>query len=127
MDSRYYGELGVIGMKGTEAFVERVDAYLKQWRKSDEKETYLMPADCPRFGTGEAKGIIRETCRGRDIFIFTDIFNYGVTYKMYGMTVPMSPDDHYQDLLAGVYQGDGGGLQRGGESHSGRHLHPRQD
>ena len=98
MDSRYYGELGVIGMKGTEAFVERVDAYLKQWRKSDEKETYLMPADCPRFGTGEAKGIIRETCRGRDIFIFTDIFNYGVTYKMYGMTVPMSPDDHYQDL-----------------------------
>ena len=71
MDSRYFGEIGVIGMKGTEAFVERVDAYLRQWRKQDGKETYLMQADCPRFGTGEAKGIIRETCRGRDMFIFT--------------------------------------------------------
>lgn len=98
MDSRYYGELGVIGMKGTEAFVERVNAYLKQWRKAEENDTYLMQADCPRFGTGEAKGIVRESCRGKDIFIFTDMFNYGVTYKMYGMTVPMSPDDHYQDL-----------------------------
>ena len=98
MDSRYYGELGIIGTKGTDAFIQSVDWYLKQWRAEDNKETYLMQADCPRFGNGEGKGIIRETCRGRDIFIFTDIFNYGVTYKMYGMTVPMSPDDHYQDL-----------------------------
>ncbi|MBQ0125774.1 MAG: ribose-phosphate pyrophosphokinase-like domain-containing protein, partial [Clostridiales bacterium] len=98
MDSRYYGDLGVIGMKGTEAFVQRVDAYLKQWRPDDSRETYLMQADCPRFGTGEAKGLVRETCRGRDIFIFSDMYNYGVTYKMYGMNVPMSPDDHYQDL-----------------------------
>ena len=97
MDSNYFGKLSVIGMKGTENFVRRVDEYLTDWRKKEEP-TYLLPADCPRFGTGEAKGILHDTVRGHDIYLFCDPFSYGVTYKMYGQNVPMSPDDHFQDL-----------------------------
>ena len=62
------------------------------------RDTYLLKASCPRFGDGEAKGTLKETVRGHDVFILVDCFNYGVTYKMYGMTVPMSPDDHFADL-----------------------------
>ena len=97
MEKNYYGELSIIGMKGCEKFLENVDWYLHQWRK-DKEGTFLVNADCPRFGSGEGKGIIHETMRGHDTYIFADVFNYGVTYKMYGMNVPMSPDDHYQDL-----------------------------
>lgn len=97
MEKSYYGELSIIGMKGSEKFLENVDWYLHQWRK-DKEGTFLVNADCPRFSSGEGKGIIHETLRGHDTYIFADVFNYGVTYKMYGMNVPMSPDDHYQDL-----------------------------
>ena len=97
MEKNYYGELSIIGMKGSEKFLENVDWYLHQWRK-DKEGTFLVNADCPRFGSGEGKGIIHETMRGHDTYIFADVFNYGVTYKKYGMNVPMSPDDHYQDL-----------------------------
>ena len=97
MDSKYYGKLSVIGMKGSEKFLEVVDNYLHKWR-DDTDASYIVKADCPRFGTGEGKGIILETLRGHDTYIYADVFNYGVKYKMYGQLVPMSPDDHYQDL-----------------------------
>ena len=96
--------LGVIGMAGCENLSNRVNKYLCQWRNvsteedEDNKQGFLLPTLCPRFGSGEAKGIIKHTVRGYDLFIICDMFNYGVTYKMYDMTVPMSPDDHYQDL-----------------------------
>ena len=92
------GELSVIAMKGTEQFVLEVDNYLKQWRRYDDLETFIITPDCPRFGTGEAKALIHDSLRGHDVYIICDTFNYGVTYKMYGQTVPMSPDDHYCDL-----------------------------
>ena len=98
MNDSFYGELCIIGMRGCEAFTAEVDNYIKDWRRHVEDETYIAQADCPRFGSGEAKGLIHESMRGRDVYIICDVFNYGVTYKMYGMTVPMSPDDHYQDL-----------------------------
>ncbi len=98
MKETLYGELTVIGMKGCEEFVERVDAYLKEWRRHGAEETYLAHTSCPRFGSGEGKGLIRESMRGQDVYIYCDVFNYGVTYQMHGMTVPMSPDDHYADL-----------------------------
>ena len=97
MDSKYYGKLSVIGMKGSEDFLAEVDDYIHEWR-GDQEETYIVKADCPRFGTGEGKGIILETLRGHDTYIYADVFNYGVKYKMYGQLVPMSPDDHFQDL-----------------------------
>ena len=57
-----------------------------------------MDCCCPRFGTGEAKGILRETIRGTDLFIMTDVCNYSLTYTVSGHLNHMSPDDHYQDL-----------------------------
>ena len=62
------------------------------------RHDFLIEAHCPRFGTGEGKGMIKSSVRGYDIYILTDIGAYNVTYKMYGREVPMSPDDHYQDL-----------------------------
>ncbi len=97
MEKQYVGDLSVIGMKGCEDFLSRVDAYLHEWR-NDRAGSYLVAAECPRFSSGEGKAIIHESLRGHDVYIFADVFNYGVTYKMYGMQVPMSPDDHYQDI-----------------------------
>ena len=92
------GELSVIGMKGCEQFAAQVDYYLKEWRRHGGDETFLTDVECPRFGSGEGKGIIHESMRGKDVFILCDMFNYGVTYKMYGQTVPMGPDEHFADL-----------------------------
>ena len=98
MKDAQIAELSVIGMKGCEAFAEQVDNYLKEWRRHTSEDTYLVEAICPRFGTGEGKGLIHQSMRGQDVYIICDVFNYGVTYRMYGQTVPMSPDDHYADL-----------------------------
>ena len=98
MKESQYAELSVIGMKGCEQFAAQVDYYLKEWRRLGGDESFLVKVDCPRFGTGEAKGLIHQSLRGHDLYIICDVFNYGVTYKMYGQEVPMSPDDHYADL-----------------------------
>ena len=105
------GPLGIIAMPGCEEMGKRLDFYLTKWRAEREhehktsasylgyeRESYLIDVICPRFGSGEAKGLIRQSVRGLDLYIITDCFNYGVEYKMYGKTVPMSPDDHYADL-----------------------------
>ncbi|MBE6569895.1 MAG: ribose-phosphate pyrophosphokinase [Ruminococcaceae bacterium] len=98
MSDSFFGELSVIGMPGCESFVDQVDYYLREWRRHDDEGTYITTADCPRFGSGEAKGLLHESMRGHDVYIYSDCFNYGVTYRMYGKEVPMSPDDHFQDL-----------------------------
>jgi ribose-phosphate pyrophosphokinase len=105
------GPLNIVGMKGCEDLVGKVDRHLAEWRAQRHgelmsesefigycRDSYLIKTSCPRFGNGEGKGIIKETVRGHDLYIVVDCFNYGVTYGMYGLTVPMSPDDHYQDL-----------------------------
>ncbi|MEG0894638.1 MAG: ribose-phosphate pyrophosphokinase-like domain-containing protein, partial [Oscillospiraceae bacterium] len=105
------GNLGIIGMVGCQELADKVDNYLVQWRNERAaitndnhnfldyiKDTYQIQAECPRFGTGESKGLIKETVRGSDLYILCDVFNHGITYKMYGKEVPMSPDDHYADL-----------------------------
>ncbi len=98
MKDSLYGELSVIGMKGCEQFVAQVDSYLKDWRRHSDEVSFIVDVNCPRFGTGEAKGTISKSLRGHDVYIICDPFNYGVTYKMYGKEVPMSPDDHFADL-----------------------------
>ena len=98
MKDTLYGELSVIGMKGCESFADQVDFYLKEWRRHTSEGTFLVDASCPRFGSGEGKGNIHESLRGNDVYIIADVFNHGVTYNMYGKTVPMSPDDHFQDI-----------------------------
>ena len=105
------GALGIIAMNGCGEIGEKVDNYLVKGREnfSSElkedltfygyiKDSYLLNTKCPRFGTGEAKGIINESVRGQDIFIIVDVFNYGCKYTMYGKETCMSPDDHFQDL-----------------------------
>ena len=98
MQDTLFGELSVIGMRGCDEFVSQVDYYLKDWRNHGTDHTFSVPIECPRFGTGEAKGMLHESLRGHDVYIISDVFNYGVTYKMYGQPVPMSPDDHFADL-----------------------------
>ena len=98
MKEAQYGALSVIGMRGCEEFAAQVDYYLKEWRRHGGEESFLVNVDCPRFGTGEAKALLHESLRGHDLYIICDAFNHGVTYKMYGKEVPMSPDDHYADL-----------------------------
>ena len=106
------GDLGIIAMRGCGSLVDTVNSYLTDWRKSYQRkniaseqlyqdyqrDSYLLHSVCPRFGTGEGKGIITESVRGVDLYIICDCFNYGETYKMYRQDVPMSPDDHFQDL-----------------------------
>ena len=98
MKETLFGELSVIGMSGCEQFVAQVDSYLKEWRRHGGEESFLAKAECPRFSTGEAKGMLHQSLRGHDVYIICDPFNYSVTYNMYGKQVPMSPDDHYADL-----------------------------
>ena len=93
-----FGDLAIVSMRGCEDLSKKVDYYLTQWRETPDEHTFIVQASCPRFGTGEGKAVFNHTARGLDVYIICDCYNYGVTYKMYGQTVPMSPDDHYQDL-----------------------------
>lgn len=96
MENKFFGDLSVIGMRGSENFVLQVDKYLREWRASEE--SFIVSPVCERFGTGEAKCMLRSTMRGHDTYIFADLYNYGVKLRMYGKEFPMSPDDHFQDL-----------------------------
>ena len=98
MKETLYGDLSVIGMRGCEKFAEQVDGYLKEWRRHGGEDTYLAHAVCSRFGSGEGKATIQESMRGQDVYIFCDMFNHSITYKMFGQDQRMSPDDHYADL-----------------------------
>lgn len=94
-----YGRLSIISMRGCEEITDKIDWYLRQFRKEYEnEESYITHIKCPRFGSGEAKCVINETVRGHDVYIICDMFNHGITYNMYGTENRMSPDDHYQDL-----------------------------
>ena len=109
------GPLGIIALPGCEEMAEKIDRYLVKWRSQQESEhkttiafsgyerdTYILNTSFPRFGTGEGKCSLHESVRGFDIYILIDPFNHGVTYKMYGNTVPMSPDDHYANLKRAI-------------------------
>ena len=105
------GSLGMIPLEGCKSLGEKVDYYLVKWRTERESEhkdslafsgyqrdTYILDAKVPRFGSGEAKGIIKESVRGTDLYILVDVANYSLTYSLCGHENHMSPDDHYQDL-----------------------------
>ncbi len=89
--------LALIGTRGTEKMLKRIEKYIGEWRK-EENPDYIIETSYSRFGTGEAKAMLKESVRGKDVFIVADCFNYSETYKMYGMEVPMSPDDHFADI-----------------------------
>lgn len=105
------GTLGIIALESSRSIGQKVNDYIVKWRRERENEhastvafsgyerdNYLIQTQCPRFGTGEAKGIIKETVRGDDLYILVDVCNYSLTYTVCGQTNHMSPDDHFQDL-----------------------------
>ncbi len=105
------GSLGIISLEGCRILGEKVDKYLVKWRAERESEhkdslafagyqrdSYLLNAKVPRFGSGEAKGMILESVRGTDLYLLVDVLNYSMTYSLCGHENHMSPDDHYQDL-----------------------------
>ena len=89
------GEIGLIALPSAEKTGRRINQILHEWRGGGE---YLIEVECPRFSSGEAKCVIRESVRDRDIYILVDVCNTSLTYKMFGQINHMSPDDHYQDL-----------------------------
>ena len=105
------GSLGIIPLEGCKSLGEKVDYYLVKWRTERESEhknslafsgyqrdSYILKAKVPRFGSGEAKGVIQESVRGTDLYLLVDVANYSLTYSLCGHENHMSPDDHYQDL-----------------------------
>ncbi len=111
LDNIPVGSLGIIAVDGCEEMGNKVNDYLVKWRKEEtrfqkdnlvfngyEKPNYLIDAKVPRFGSGEAKGIINESVRGKDLYLMVDVCNYSLTYSLSGNTNHMSPDDHFQNL-----------------------------
>ena len=111
LDNIPVGSLGIIAVDGCEEMGNKVNDYLVKWRKEEtrfqkdnlvfngyEKPNYLINAKVPRFGSGEAKGIINESVRGKDLYLMVDVCNYSLTYSLSGNTNHMSPDDHFQNL-----------------------------
>ena len=105
------GPLGLIPLKSCTGLGKKGDDYLVEWRRERESEhkstiafsgyqrdSYILEANTPRFGSGEGKGTIEESVRGDDLYIMVDVCNYSLTYSLFGMTNHMSPDDHFQDL-----------------------------
>ncbi len=105
------GTLGIIPLDGCQEMAQRVDSFLVQWRAERESEhktslafagyqrpSYIVEASVPRFGTGEAKGVLKSSVRGMDLYILVDVVNYSKTYKLFGEENHMSPDDHFQNL-----------------------------
>ena len=111
LDNIPVGALGIIALTGCEQMGQKVNDYIVKWRKEDghifkddvvftgyEKDNYLIDAKTPRFGSGEAKGVISESIRGKDIYLMVDVCNYSLTYSLNGQINHMSPDDHFQNL-----------------------------
>ncbi|MGN1266972.1 MAG: ribose-phosphate pyrophosphokinase [Dorea sp.] len=105
------GALGIIALDGCQEMGKRVNDYIVKWRKEDghefkndvvfngyERDNYLIETKVPRFGSGEAKGLIKESVRGMDLYLMVDVCNYSLTYSLTGNVNHMSPDDHFQNL-----------------------------
>lgn len=105
------GPLALVPLSGCKEMGAKVDSYLAEWRREREnehkssitfagyqKDSYIVEAKVPRFGSGEAKGVLEKSVRGDDVFVMVDVCNYSLTYSMCGHVNHMSPDDHYQNL-----------------------------
>ena len=92
--------LGIISLAGAQELSRKVEAHLVRWAKLAglDYDTFLIESSCPRFSSGDGKGMINSTVRGYDLFFIVDVGNYSLTYNYFGQENRMSPDDHYQDL-----------------------------
>jgi len=111
LETNPVGTLGIIPLKSCTALGEKVNNYLVEWRKERHNEhvgtldfagyrrdSYILDAKTPRFGSGEAKCVLNESVRGYDLFLMVDVCNSSLEYSLSGFKNRMSPDDHYQDL-----------------------------
>ena len=102
------GPLGIIALESHRKLGEKINAHLIEWRKKRsnthpgslerKSNSYLINTSVPRFGSGEAKGVIKDSVRGDDLYILVDVCNYSITYPLCQHINHMSPDDHFQDL-----------------------------
>ena len=92
--------LSMIACPGAEELAQQIDRHLVRWAKEAgiQQETFLVPCDCPRFQSGDAKGLVKNSVRGHDVFLVVDPGNYALTYNLFGNTNHMSPDDHFANL-----------------------------
>ena len=93
-------QLALIACPGAEELTKLIDSHLVAWAREVgcPQETFIVECDCPRFQSGDAKGLVKQSVRGDDIFFVCDPGNYSVTYKLFGHDNHMSPDDHYANL-----------------------------
>ena len=93
-------DLRLICCPGAEELTSLIDNHLVRWANEAgiDKETFIIPAECPRFQSGDAKGLVKESVRGDDIYIVVDPGNYSVTYNLFGYENHLSPDDHFANL-----------------------------
>ena len=101
------GDLGIIPLQSCSGLGNMVNEYIVDWRKEREsvlhqddrvKDSYIVNTKCSRFGSGEAKGTILDSIRGKDLYLLVDVTNYSIEYSLCGHMNKMSPDDHYSDL-----------------------------
>ena len=92
--------LSLIACPGAEELAKQIDEHLKTWAREVgiEKDTFLIECACPRFQSGDAKGLVKASVRGDDIFFVVDPGNYNLTYNLFGHENHMSPDDHFANL-----------------------------
>lgn len=92
--------LRLIALESATELGQKINAHLMKWAQSSQRqeESFLVEAQCPRFSSGDAKGLIKSSIRGDDLYIVVDVGNYNCRYTMFGHENVMSPDDHYQDL-----------------------------
>ena len=93
-------DLALIACPGAEELTNQIDQFLVNWAKQAgmDAESFIVSCDCPRFQSGDAKGLVKESVRGDDIYIVVDPGNYSVTYKLFGYENHLSPDDHFANL-----------------------------
>ena len=93
-------ELRLLACPGAEELTRLIDRHLVKWAEESglHKDTFIIPCECPRFQSGDAKGLVKQSVRGDDIFIVVDPGNYSVSYKLFGYENHMSPDDHFANL-----------------------------
>lgn len=105
--------LRLIAMHGAEELGDRIEWHLQNWAEKCgiQDRDFRIEVDCPRFSSGDAKGLIKSSVRGDDLYILVDVGNYNCKYSMYGFENAMSPDDHYQDLKR-IIQATGGKAKR---------------
>ena len=94
-------DLALLACPGAEELCNLVDGHLVRWAREVgmNVDTFIIPSDCPRFQSGDAKGLVKASTRGDDIYIFVDPGNYSVTYNLFGYENHLSPDDHFQNLI----------------------------